>query len=267
MLKKAGKYIIIIISATALVTIGIKASDSLLSSGGDSLCPSEMVFIPSSSGGFCIDRYEVSPGKDCPNESIVSQKDSRANVINSDCKPDSVEGVKPWIYISQTQAREICARAGKRLPTNKEWLSASLGTPDKNSSWESSDCQVAENWKDQPGTTGSGENCVSSFGIFDMVGNVWEWTDETINNGKLHGEELPGQGFVYEISDNGIAAITNNTQNNNYNNDYFWIKSKGVRGIARGGFYSNEEEAGIYSAYLVSEPSYASIGVGFRCVK
>ena len=267
MLKKAVKYIIIIISATVLLTIGIKASDSLLGGESDSLCPSDMVFIPSSSGGFCVDKYEASPADACPSKNTNNQKDSRLNMASAGCKPVSVEGAIPWVYISQTQAREACARAGKRLPTNKEWLGASLGTPDKNSSWKASDCQVAENWESQPGITGSGEECVSFFGAFDMVGNVWEWTDETINNGKLNGEALPKQGFVYEADANGIAAETNGSASENYNNDYFWIKNSGVRGIARGGFYSNEEEAGIYSAYLVSQPSYIGVGVGFRCVR
>ena len=266
--KKNLKYFLVVVLSTIIVTLSIKASDSLMGDDGNNdLCPSEMTFIPSANGGFCMDKYEVSPGKNCSVKTINNQKDSRKNLSSADCKPASVEGVNPWVYISQTQAREICARAGKRLPTNKEWFSASLGTPDKNSAWGKNDCQVAENWKDQPGKTGSGESCVSSFGVFDMIGNVWEWTDETIEDGQFGDKDLPDSGFVYEIKDNGIAMETGVKSSINYNNDYFWIKSKGVRGIARGGYYSNEEEAGIYSAYLVSKPSYIGVGIGFRCVK
>ena len=258
---------IIIISATVLVTIGIKASDSLFGDNDNSLCSSDMIFIPSANGGFCIDKYEASPGKNCPVKEILSQKDSRKNMTTSSCNPISKEGISPWIYISQTQAREACARAGKRLATNKEWLAASLGTPDKNKDWGYDDCQVDENWKNQPGKTGSAKNCESSFGVFDMIGNVWEWTDETINDGKLNGEELPGQGFVSELRSDGIAMETKNKKESDYNNDYFWIKNSGIRAIARGGFYSNKEEAGVYSSYLVSKPSCSGVGIGFRCVR
>ena len=266
--KKNLKYFLVVVFSTVLVTLSIKASDSLIGDDGDAnLCPSEMVFVPSANGGFCIDRFEVSPGSDCPVGETNNQADSRKNMTSMDCKPISVKGSQPWIYISQTQAREACARVGKRLPTNKEWLSASLGTPDKNSLWEEDDCQVARNWKKQPGKTGSGEKCVSSFGVFDMIGNIWEWTDETLEDGILDGKKLPESGFVYELNEDGIASETGSKLVDNYNNDYFWIKNKGSRAVARGGFFSNEEKAGIYSAYLVSKPSYTGVGVGFRCVK
>lgn len=273
-LKNQGKKFLgkreIIISVLALVltTVGIKASDTYF--GGDSesaICPSEMVFVPSTSGGFCIDKFEASPGDDCPNKDATSQNASRQNMASASCKPASLKNALPWVYISQTQAREACARAGKRLPTNKEWYAAALGTPDKNSSWGQVDCQVDNNWTKQPGETGSGENCLSSFGAYDMIGNIWEWTDEVIKDGSLDGEPLPEQGYVYEIDDRGIAMKTENGRNEDYNNDYFWLNKSETRAIARGGFYSNKDQAGVYSAYLVPAPSYSGVGVGFRCVK
>ncbi len=267
--KFLGKReIIISVLALALTTAGIKASDTYFGSDSDSaLCPPEMVFVPSSSGGFCIDRFEASPGEDCPNKEAVSQNTSRENLARSTCKPVSSENALPWVYISQTQAREACARAGKRLPTNKEWYMASLGTPDKNSSWTQSDCQVDNNWTRQPGETGSGENCLSSFGAYDMIGNIWEWTDEVIRDGKLNGDNLPEQGYIYEVDDRGIAMKTSIERSTDYSNDYFWLNKSETRAIARGGFYSNKDQAGIYSAYLVPAPSYVGVGVGFRCVK
>jgi VCBS repeat-containing protein len=57
------------------------------------------------------------------------------------------------------------------------------------------------------------------------------------------------------------------TPNPDYNNDYFWLKTKGLRGMVRGGYWNNKTDAGIYSLYAVTPPSSVEPGVGFRCVK
>ena len=143
-----------------------------------------------------------------------------------------------------------------------------MGTVDKDSNWEEKDCQVDNNWPNQPGLTGSGENCISSFGVYDTIGNVWEWVDETVVNGKYNNTDLPKEGYITELDSNSIP--TNSQINNgdeNYNNDYMWIKTTGVRAMARGGYWNNQKKAGKYSFYLVPPPSFAGDGVGFRCVK
>ncbi|MBD3208569.1 MAG: SUMF1/EgtB/PvdO family nonheme iron enzyme, partial [Candidatus Nealsonbacteria bacterium] len=153
-------------------------------------------------------------------------------------------------------------------PTPKEWHQAALGTPDKESDWSGKDCHVAGNWPSQPGLTGSGEDCVSSAGAYDMVGNVWEWVDGTIFDGQYEGHALPEQGFVQGVDDQGLSYQTDIEESApNYNQDYFWIKQQGTRGIARGGYWGNGSDAGVYSAYLVVPPSFSGTGVGFRCVK
>jgi len=267
------------IFATVFVTIGIDATDHYDNMSESFLgrifftnegpCPTEMVFIPSSNGGFCMDRYEASANNDCPSATPASQKDTRVNLTSAKCFAVSVKEKIPWTFISQTQAREACARAGKRLPTNEEWFAASLGTPDsKIEKWNNKDCQLSSNWKSQPGETGTGENCISAYGSYDMVGNVWEWVVGEIIEGKYNGRDLPGSGFVDEVDYSGLPTISNkNNPNQNFNNDYTWVKNSKIRGIVRGGFWNNKKEGGVYSSYLVSKPSFAGIGIGFRCVK
>ncbi len=276
-MKKFLKSFVFGILAVLLASIGIDAADhydnmsqSVLGRiffGKSSPCPDDMVFVSNDSGGFCIDKFENSASKTCNNQSISSQLDTAENLNQADCYPVSKKGKEPWKYISQSQAKLACAKAGKRLPTNKEWYEASLGVPDPISDWSKDDCQVAKNWSAHPGLTGSGKNCVSSFGAYDMIGNVWEWVDGEIENGKFMGKNLPKSGYVVEVDKNGIAINTANGADVNFNKDYFWLKSKGIRGMARGGYWDNAEKAGIYSMYLVSPTSYAGVGIGFRCVK
>jgi len=266
------KGMIIVVAAIILATVGIKASDSLLnnhrSDQNGSACPSEMVFITSGSGGFCLDKYESSADPDCPYVNPSTQKDTRINISDVGCRPIAKAGAYPWRFISQDQAAAACAKAGKRLPTNSEWLQGALGTPDKASGWTTADCQVSNNWPSQPGVTGSGKDCVSSAGIYDMIGNVWEWAEGVVADGKYNSQELPPSGYVDSTNGAGLPGATNmNVPNTNYNNDYFWIKTSGLRSIARGGYWNNESSAGQYSAYIVVPPSAVETGIGFRCAE
>jgi len=259
---------IVVLFAIIITSGAIKAVDKIGSDvGDDSLCGDGMIFIPSNSGGFCIDKYEASVGDKCPVVTPQNQSDTRMNLVTSECVPVSIEGAIPWTFVSQSQAREACAKSGKRLATAREWALASIGTPDISEGWGSDDCHVKDNWESQPGLCGSGKKCISSFGAYDMVGNVWEWIDEVSEDGKINGELLPNDGYVLGVDVALIAKETGLEADPNFYNDYFWIKTKGLRGIARGGYWANKEEAGIYSSYIVSPPSYAGKGMGFRCVE
>ncbi len=269
----ARKEVIVIIFAVILTTLGIKAADNFAGDGVSSKiaagqCLEGMVLVPFASGDFCIDVYEASANKDCSYKNPSSQTESRMNLDDPNCSPESMPGNLPWRNISQDQASRACAKAGKRLATNQEWLQASQGTPDMSSSWTSEDCQVDNNWDIQPGPSGTGEKCVSSFGVYDMIGNVWEWVDGVVENGAIDGKDLPGAGFIDSTNGKGLPGLTNaNTPNSDYNNDYFWLKANGLRGMVRGGYWNNKSDAGVYSLYAVTPPSSVEIGIGFRCVK
>lgn len=268
------------VGSLGLTTIGIDAvdhinnfSNSIIGSvftdkSKQSPCPDDMAYIVNAAKNFCIDKYENSVSSNCPVQDIRSQEDTSTNLNNSRCRPVSAKDAYPWVHISQDQAREACAKAGKRLASVEEWSAAALGTPDKEAEWTEDDCQVSGNWYDQPGETGSALNCVSAAGAFDMIGNVWEWSDGVIQNGQYQDTALPDSGYVAGTNGKGLAGITGpDNPDPNYRGDYFWIKKQGIRAIALGGYWENKSKAGQYSAYLVSLPSFANEAVGFRCAK
>lgn len=263
------KEIIVVVIAVVLTTLGIKASDGFFGNNDNDSgpCSVDMAFVTSPTGGFCIDKYEASPGDGCQYDEPSGQQDTRMNLNYKDCAAVSVSGKKPWRNISQNQAVLACAKAGKRLPTGKEWYQAALGTPDPNSDWQSDDCNVKKNWSDNPGPTGSGNKCISSAGVYDMIGNVWEWIDGSIVDGKINDRELPESGYIAGVDSDALPVVTGNDKNPDYFNDYFWIKKNGVRTIARGGYWDNGEDAGQYAIYAVPDVSFVGPGVGFRCVK
>jgi formylglycine-generating enzyme required for sulfatase activity len=272
------RYSVISIFAVGLATLGIDAADHRADISGSIIgrflktdsapCPADMALVQNDKGGFCIDRFEASAGDACsfPDPSI--QSETKSNLDIPDCKPASKENSIPWRNISAVQAQIACAKAGKYLPVSEEWFVAALGTPDKSADWSADDCQVQNNWSSQPGKTGSGKNCVSAAGAYDMVGNVWEWVKGDVKDGALDGTALPEQGYITAVTSGGEPIGTDaNDKNENYNADFFWIKRSETRGIMRGGYFGNGEGAGIFSFYAVSPPEFAGSGVGFRCAK
>jgi hypothetical protein len=128
-------------------------------------------------GTVCIDKYEASVwdsltgGNQLTTEAQIDaacpkngQPAGTADCVNFYAR--SVSGVEPARNISWFQAQQALANSGKRLPTNAEWQAAVSGTPDSNA------CNIDTG---SLVNTGAKAGCVSRFGAFDMVGNVWEW--------------------------------------------------------------------------------------------
>ncbi|MEO5629622.1 MAG: SUMF1/EgtB/PvdO family nonheme iron enzyme, partial [Thermomonas sp.] len=94
---------------------------------------------------------------------------------------------KPVTWVSLEDAREYATWAGKRLPREWEWQFAAQGTDGRAYPW-------GDAWRDDavpqpcrgrragaPADVDTHPLGASPFGVLDMVGNVWQWTDEYID--------------------------------------------------------------------------------------
>ena len=94
---------------------------------------------------------------------------------------------KPVTWVSLEDARAYAKWAGKRLPHEWEWQYAAQGTDGRLYPWgnEWNAAAVAAPHKDrtpgEPADVTAHPAGASPFGVMDMVGNVWQWTDEFVD--------------------------------------------------------------------------------------
>jgi formylglycine-generating enzyme len=134
--------------------------------------------IPKQAMHFCIDRFEY------PNR----------------------RGAYPWIMVNWNEARSICARDGKRLCSEAEWTFACEGDEALPYPYgyqrDAEACVIDRPWRHydaealsprgtdkaraeldhlwQGEASGARPRCRSPFGVYDMTGNVDEWTTSVV---------------------------------------------------------------------------------------
>jgi len=94
---------------------------------------------------------------------------------------------KPVTWVSLEDARAYAAWAGKRLPHEWEWQYAAQGTDGRlypwGNAWDGRAVPSPHKGRDLPGPNDvdAHPSGASPFGVMDLVGNVWQWTDEFVD--------------------------------------------------------------------------------------
>jgi hypothetical protein len=188
-------------------------------------CPAGMA--PITGTGVCVDRWEAHVVEVLDDGTFHSWS-PYFNPGAIKIRARSAPGAVPQSYISQIQASAACAEAGKRMCSDTEWLTACHGS--KKTQWPYGNTEKSGACNDRrdrhpaieylestdvfaklehpcinqiPDTvflTGAKNECATPEGVFDMVGNLHEWTADkagTFRGGYYVEAKLNGRGCDY----------------------------------------------------------------------
>jgi formylglycine-generating enzyme required for sulfatase activity len=189
----------------------------------------------------------------------------------------SLDGLEhhPVVHVAFEDAEAYARWAGKELPTEAEWEYAARGGLDgKNFVWGDEDLagggEVANTWQGEfpwqnlatdgyEGTAPVGSYPANGYGLFDMAGNVWEWTDDWYTPSRKQ-DVLP--------SCCGVAVnprISNSKKSLNPLQPMFSIPRK----VVKGGSFLCAPNYCLRYRPAARQPQMIDTGmshVGFRCV-
>ena len=198
-------------------------------------------------------RYAAERGKVMPPEPMEADKP---------LNPGWADGRMPIVDVTWDEAQEYCRWVGGRLPTEAEWEyaaragdTASRYGPIDDIAWyaDNSGSQrfdSAKFWADQNnypqrlnangnGMKGVGQKRANAWGVYDMLGNLWEWVNDWYTPN-------------YYQSSSAVDPLG---------------PSQGTRKVLRGGSWAHYERDIRVSTRAGTPPSSRGAhGHGFRCV-
>ena len=278
------------------------------------ICPSGYIKVPGNSlyatRDFCVMKYEAKVveinnpklGLKSPTTGFntISNNDIIESINTNKISIASLASGYPLANISQKKAIEYCNKVGANLITNAEWMTIARNIEEQPANWTSGTVGLYRGHSDNnpskaleaslydtKGYEGTDNSSPSierrthtlSNGeiIWDLSGNVWEWTSDTIL-----GKDQPtgnNKGFAWRqytgITNYGILSYdlirpSNKNWNTNQNIGQIYSDGSTTNNISyaflRGGSWLNPARTGIFTLVLNNTSLDSNYNIGFRCV-
>jgi formylglycine-generating enzyme required for sulfatase activity len=205
--------------------------------GGDDEKPIHTVYLDE----FQIGKYEVT------NHQYAQC--AKAGICSGSSDVGGEKDLHPIVNVTWYDAVTYCEWVGGRLPTEAEWEKAASWNPETKTKsiypWgDTIDCTFANYYGKDGGSdycvgditpVGSYESGTSPYGLYDMAGNVWEWTSSLY------------QTYPYNATDG--REDMNSTDSR----------------VLRGGTWDYDDNSVRSSNRVRLSPSDTYVNVGFRC--
>jgi len=206
---------------------------------------------------YAIDQYEVTNARyaECVAAGVCNVPASTASFTHDPYYGNAEFNNYPMINVSWFDANTYCEWRGARLPSEAEWEKAARGTDARVYPWGNDfDCKKG-NFDDETQADSyvvpGGENCdgfpetsligsftsgQSPYDVYDMAGNVWEWTADWYD--------------VYPGGDKTASADFGQTYR-----------------VLRGGSWDNYVSSARSAVRSRVDPTDSDYFVGFRCAR
>jgi Sulfatase-modifying factor enzyme 1 len=142
-------------------------------------------------------------------------------------------------------AQDDLTRPGLRR--QEEWQAAAAGTPD-----DAISCNI--NTGQVESTDARATTCVSNWGVVNMVGNLFEWVADWMQDrSRVDNGDTSRALYGHDI----IAGI----------DEAFPERDRFPAALYRGGHFVDDTGAGVFALYANDSPSHSRDNPGFRCAR